>query len=444
MEYAFIKYLKSIVPHYRAAKYLLAVSGGIDSMLMLWLFNNAKLKFAVANINFNLRGEEADLDSQLVIDFCKKNQIKIFHKAFDTTTYAQEHKISIQMAARDIRYQWFEELANENSFDYIPIAHHLDDQSETFFINLIRGTGVAGLHGLARNKNRIIRPLMFCNRVEISKFVEINKIPFREDSSNASDKYQRNYIRHHILPEFYHLQDNFSKKLNTTTEYISELEAYANVFLEKEAANLKLESNDGLFKLNINTILEHPQPRLICYYILSEFGFSSSHIEDLIALIKNENSGKSIHNNDYNIQIERSEIILKANSGENIETEIFIKSYEDANWKKFGITVFENNNDNYKIVNQNLAFLDMDKIKFPLQIRNWRQGDSFQPLGMKGTKKISDYFIDNKFSQNQKENTLLLCDEDRIIWIIGHRISNRYSITSNTNKILKLEYNGNN
>lgn len=440
----FIKYLISITPDFESAKYLLAVSGGIDSMLMLWLFNNSKLNFSVANINFNLRGEEANQDSQFVIDYCHKNHINLFHKGFDTNTYAKENKISIQMAARDIRYQWFAELAEENNFDYIPVAHHLDDQSETFFINLIRGTGVAGLHGLARNKNKVIRPLMFCTRADITDFVKDNNIPFREDSSNSSDKYQRNYIRHHILPELYKLQENFSAKLDTTIEYIAELEDYANMFLAKEIDDIKTITEEGLFKIQIKSILNHNNPKLLCYRIFDKYGFSKSHIDDLISLLLKSNSGKFIQSSEYVIQIERDNIILKANSGGSNNLDTSITSFEDNSWQKHGINVFINNNEDYKNSNKKFAFLDMGRIKFPLQIRNWKEGDVFQPFGMKGKKKVSDYFIDNKFSKYQKENTLILCNKDRIIWIIGHRIDNHFAITNKTKNILKLEYNGDN
>lgn len=438
----FLKYLKSITADYKTAKYLLAVSGGIDSMLMLWLFKNAKINFSVANINFMLRGKEADLDSQLVLDFCNKNQIKIFHKSFDTNTYAKEHKISIQMAARDIRYRWFDELARDNNFDYVSIAHHLDDQSETFFINLIRGTGVAGLHGLAKNKNKVIRPLMFCTREEITNFVEKNKIPYREDSSNASDKYQRNYIRHHILPLFYHLQEDFSRKLNSTTEYITEIEEYANTHLEREISHLTLNSSEGILKINIKSILSHSHPQLLCYRLLSNYGFNRRHIEDLISIIKHKTSGKSIQINKYVIQIERDEIILQTYIEEKQNIDIYLNSFYDENWGNIGISVFPNNNDDYKKGNNNQAFIDADKISFPLEIRNWREGDEFKPLGMKGIKKISDFFIDNKFSKYQKENTLLLLNNDKIIWLIGHRIDNNFAITKTTKNILKLVYNG--
>jgi tRNA(Ile)-lysidine synthase len=441
---SFNKYLKSITPDYNTAKYLLAVSGGIDSMLMLWLFKKSGLNFTVANINFNLRGKEADMDSKMVIDFCNNNNINILHKGFDTNAYSKENKISTQMAARDIRYQWFDELAEEFNFDYISIAHHLDDQSETFFINLIRGTGIAGLHGLARNKNKIIRPLMFCTRDEIAAFVEKNNIPFREDSSNSSDKYQRNYIRHHILPQFYSLQENFSKKLDNTIEYISELEEYANEKLKKDVENIITETDAGLFMLNIEKILKHSQPKLLCYKIFSDYGFGRNHIDDLMILLEKDNSGKILQSSKHILLIERNNIILKVNTVQNDFTQISISGWDDTSWNEIGIKIYTNSKEDYKRARSNQAFIDADKVVFPLVVRNWQKGDFFHPFGMKGIKKLSDFFIDNKFTNYQKQNTLLLCDNESIIWVIGHRIDNKYAITKNTNNIIKLEHNGNN
>ncbi len=432
------------MPDYKTAKFILAVSGGMDSMLMLWLFNKSDLNFVVANINFKLRGKEADMDSQMVIDYCKNNNINFLHKSFDTHAYAKKHKISIQMAARDIRYNWFDKLATKYNYDYISIAHHLDDQTETFFINLIRGTGIAGLHGLARNNNKIVRPLMFCTRDEISYFVEENNISFREDSSNTSDKYQRNYIRHNILPHFYKLQSNFSKKLDTTIEYISELENYANKNLKKEIENLRQKTNAGIFKIKINKITQHSHPQLICYNIFNHYGFNKSHIDNLISLLEGDNSGKTIQSREYLILIERDYITLQNQSTNKKFNKISIDNFDDNLWEEIGISVNINNTEDYKKAKANQAFLDADKINFPLTIRKWETGDSFHPFGMKGMKKLSDFFIDNKFTNYEKQNALLLCSGGEIIWLIGYRIDNKFAITKDTKNILKLEYNGNN
>lgn len=442
---AFENFIDSLIPNANSKKYLLAVSGGIDSMVMLHLFQQSSFSFAVANINFKLRGEEADNEARFLNNYCLENKIKLFQKEFDTEGYATTNKISIQMAARDLRYQWFGKLAKERNYNYVAIAHHLDDQSETFFINTLRGTGIAGLHGIAKLKDNIIRPLLFSTREEITRYATKNGIPYKDDSSNASDKYQRNYIRHHILPEFYKLRNDFSKSLDITINHINEVEQYANIHIAKELENLIEISKLGVFQININKLLGHNFHNLLLYNALKEYNYHNTHIEDIIKLIRGNVSGKTVNSSTHKITIERELLILhKIQDEKNDNLEIQINSLEDNSWNLSNIKLEFPFSGDFRINNQNLAFLDFEKLEFPLTIRNWKHGDSFSPLGMKGEKKLSDFFIDEKISNLKKRKIKLLCSAKKIIWIIGYRIDNKYKITNNTKRILKLEYYGNN
>ena len=442
---AFKSFIDSLIPNANSNRYLLAVSGGIDSMVMLHLFQQSNYSFAVANINFKLRGEEADKEAIFLNNYCLENKIKLYQKEFDTEGYAIANKISIQMAARDLRYQWFDKLAKDKNYNFVAIAHHLDDQSETFFINMIRGTGIAGLHGIAKIKNNIIRPLLFSTREEITQYASNNNIPYKDDSSNASDKYQRNYIRHHILPEFYKLRNDFSKSLDVTISHINEVEQYANIHIAKELEIIIEESDSGIFQISINKLLGSNFHNLLLYNALKEYDFQNSHIEDIIKLIKNNSSGKTIISSSHQITIDRELLLLHKIQNEEIDNlEIQINSLEDNSWNLSNIKLEFPFSGNYRINNPNLAFLDFEKLAFPLTIRNWEHGDSFSPLGMKGEKKLSDFFIDEKISNIKKNKIKLLCSANKIIWVIGHRIDNKYKITNNTKSILKLEYYGNN
>ena len=442
---AFKSFIDSLIPNANSKKYLLAVSGGIDSMVMLHLFQESKYNFTVANINFKLRGNEADNESAFIKEYCTKNNIQLYQKEFETSDYANENKISIQMAARDLRYQWFDDLANNKKFNYIAIAHHLDDQSETFFINMLRGTGIAGLHGIAKIKKNIIRPLLFATRTEIVEYANKYNVPYKNDSSNASDKYQRNYIRHHILPEFYKLRNDFSKSLDSTITHLDEVEQYANLHIKKELEDIIEKSEFGVFQISISKLIDNNFHKLLLYNALKEYSFLNSHIDDISRIIKNNKTGKTIISSTHKVTIDRELIILEATNNTDIEnTEVQIKNLDDNQWNINKLRIEFPFSGNYKNNNNNLAFLDFEKLEFPLTIRNWKQGDLFKPLGMKGEKKLSDFFIDNKISNLRKAKIKLLCSKDNIIWIIGHRIDNRYRITKNTQRIIKLEYYGNN
>ncbi len=436
--------MESIIPDYKNRTFLLGVSGGMDSMAMLYLFQQSKLKYAVANVNFNLRGNESDNDSLFIEDYCKQHSIRFYGANFDTKEYAGKNGISTQMAARDLRYNWFSEIKKVNAFDNIVIAHHLDDQVETFFINLIRGTGIAGMHGISKNKDSIIRPLLFTDRNGIEEFIEKYKIPYREDSSNSSDKYQRNYIRHNILPEFKKLRPDFSSSLDKSINQLKLVEDYSLFHIESEIKNITSKDKNNKLVINIDRLKNSYSPELILYYCIKDYGFQESHIKNIIELIDNNKIGAIVQSSKFELLIDRKLLILNPKNSSKNNTNSSFSSFNSEGWKTLGFEIDDNYKGEYKSNNTNLAFIDADKIEFPLQIRSWNNGDFFYPLGMKNRKNISDFFIDNKISRADKNNILLLCNGDDIVWVIGHRIDNRYSITQQTTKIIKIEYNGNN
>ncbi len=416
---------------------LLAVSGGVDSMVLLHLFQKLNaFPFAVAHCNFKLRGNDSDLDEKFIINYCKDNNIELFVKSFETADHAQLHGISIQMAARDLRYTWFEELSNIHNYTKIALAQHLDDQTETFFINLMRGTGISGIHGIKQINGKLIRPLLFADRKAIETYQLKNDIPFREDKSNASDKYTRNYIRHHILPKFEKLTSSFSQKLDSNIKNFREVEDFYKYTINKNLAQIVITNkNDQIIEIKELLALDFVELHL--RELLIDFSFSTDTINKVYLQLKNPKSGKFFESNTHRVSINRNQLIIrKKNSSTNEE---FHLSSSESILSPIHLTseIIDNNLNSY-ITSANIALLDFDKLTFPLTLRKWNHADYFHPFGMNGKKKLSDFFTDKKFSKFQKEDIWLLTSADNIIWIIGYRTDNRYRITKKTTRILKI------
>jgi tRNA(Ile)-lysidine synthase len=421
-----------------SAPWLLAVSGGIDSMVLLHLCLQSGLipGFAVAHCNFQLRGEDSDKDEKFVIDFCAKHQVAVFTKRFETESYAREQGISIQMAARDLRYQWFNELVESKGFGGVALAQHLDDQTETFFINLIRGTGIAGLHGISIQNGKLIRPLMFTGRKEIELYQKENKVPFREDQSNNSDKYLRNYIRHHISPQFEKLSPGFNQTLNQNVRHLREVEQFYKKMIHRERQDFLHQKNDGIH-INIDALLQTDSVRLHLYELLSEYGFNIDSIQNVNKLIHNPVSGKIFRSATHELLINRTEIIIRKNSAAN--NKVYALNFNESIQKPvfINVEILHRIPENLKTP-EHIAYFDLDKLQFPLKLRHWNKSDYFYPFGMKGKKKLSDYFIDQKISLFDKQNIWVLLSGNDIIWIIGHRTDNRFRVDGNTKNIYKM------
>lgn len=413
-------------------KLLLAVSGGIDSMVLLDLMQKSKLNISVAHCNFCLRGEESDEDERFVTDYCKEKSIPIYVKQFDTQKIAYQNKQSIQIAARELRYQWFFELKNEYGFDFIAIAHHLDDSLETFFINLSRGTGIEGLTGIRENEN-IIRPLLDFSRKEIEHYAKQNDIKWREDSSNYSDKYLRNTIRHNIVPLFKELNGDFLNSFSKTINYLQEVQAFSDEAVGEILNKLLLQENDFIV-LKINKLKKYKNYKFILYKWLSKYGFTAWN--DVYNLTEAQ-SGKFIETENLRLLKNRDELILyKKNNVTSGEFLIF----EDKITYPIKL-YFSEESHVTDTTSGNVIFVDKNVLKFPLILRKYKEGEYFYPFGMQGKKKkISKFFKDEKLSVLDKENTWVLYSGNQVVWIVGQRLDERFKVTSNTTTILKIEY----
>jgi tRNA(Ile)-lysidine synthase len=430
----FIKKNSLFDPH---QKVLLAVSGGIDSMVLLHLFEKSGFRYGVVHCNFQLRGGDSEKDEAFVKQQVMNHGVPFICERFDTEEHARVNGISIEMAARELRYSYFEKVRAEKKYDYIATAHHQDDMMETFFLNLTRKTGLKGITGIKEKAGNIIRPLLFAGRKEIEDYARLHFIEFRVDFTNSEVVFQRNFIRHRILPLFSELNPAFKKNLIGT---ISNLREAAKVYVAciREAQEKVVSiQGDGLV-LHIETLLESHFAKILLFEMLTEYNFNASVAEQVFSSLKNE-SGKQFYSKNHRLVKDREYLyITPLPEGE--KRIFYIEEGDMELFFPFDLMIEKISSENFKIIkNAHVACLDYDKLEFPLLIRKWRQGDYFQPLGMSGFKKLSDFFIDEKIPVHQKENTWLLCSGKKIVWIMGHRIDNRFKITSQTKQILKIE-----
>jgi tRNA(Ile)-lysidine synthase len=411
---------------------LLAVSGGIDSMVMASLFHTAKFDFGIAHCNFTLRGIESDTDSAFVKKFACDLGLDFFEKSFNTRQIALQKKQSIQVTARELRYNWFNELINENSFDFFATAHQFDDQVETFFINLFRGSGVSGLRGILPKNGKCIRPLLFASRDEILGFASKNGVSFREDISNSSDKYLRNKIRHSIIPAMNSVYPDFRKGFMKTFKNLTGIESFLATEIKQRSEELLIKENNQ-YKIDIKRLQNLDPIPLYLFELLKPFRFNFSTVDDICNSLEGI-SGKKFfsptfcltHNRDYLeiVPLNYSNFSEKENAFLIKENELTINNPVHLSFSKAEI-----GGEETIIKDSRVAQLDFKKLKFPLILRKWRQGDLFVPFGMKGKKLLSDYFIDEKFTGSDKHRTWLLVSDEDIVWIVGSRIDDRYKIT---------------
>ncbi len=441
MKADFDKFLFNEIKLDLGSKIVLAVSGGIDSMVMLKLFSMSSYKLIAAHCNFQLRGEESNRDQAFVEDKCMAYGIKCVIRKFDTIAYCNENKVSIQVAARDLRYEWFEQLRAENNFDFIATAHHLDDQAETFFINLIRGTGYAGLHGILPRRDKIIRPLMYLQRHQIEHYAKINNISHVNDSSNQADKYLRNYLRHNIIPKFVNLNRNFIPNLANTIKEQRVLEnSFINDLNQRFSKMINIEDEKIILEINEVKTLDYFDFYLMEF--LDQYGFNKSQVSDIISIMDSSNSGQNFYSKNFSLFKNRGQLIICPNSTNDLGMAEFLIDQGlscDCDLPfKLNFEIEENNGEITR--SKQVASLDYDLLEFPLVLRKWKSGDSFVPLGMNGNKLISDFLIDSKVSSPEKAKTYVLLSSGNIVWVVGHRIDDRYKLTENTNKILKIVY----
>ena len=411
------------------SKILLAISGGIDSVCLADLLIRSGYNVEFAHCNFKLREEESDQDEIFVSDLANKYKIPFHHISFDTNHYALSNKLSIQMAARELRYEWFEKVRREISADYIAIAHNQNDNIETFFINLINGTGLKGLRAIQNKNNFIVRPLMFASRNQIGEYVKSKSLNFREDSSNKSKKYQRNKVRHDLMPLLKQINPSIENTIADEIEIIKNTYSIFKEQVDRVVKEISCQTDDGI-KISKNKLIKLEPIDTYLYEILNVFGFTD------LKSIKNSilsNPGKQFFSKSHRLLIDREFVFIEKVEDDFFKDILINESTLILN-SPINISFKISSNDQIDKIKDTACF-DYEKLVFPLVIRKWKSGDKFIPSGMKGFKKLSDYFIDNKINRLLKEKTLLICSNDDIIWVIGHRIDERYKATSKTKKM---------
>jgi tRNA(Ile)-lysidine synthase len=423
-------------------KILLTVSGGIDSMVMAYLLMQLPVSLAVAHCNFGLRGDESDTDEKFVRDYAQKNKLPLFVKHFDTAGYATENNLSIQIAARDLRYAWFEELLATEGFDAYATAHNFDDQVETFFINLLRGTGIAGLQGIKSRNGNCIRPLLFATRTEIVNYAEQNNIAYREDSSNQKDDYLRNRLRHHVLPALRESSGRFESGFKSTFEILKQTQSFINDEIDRRR-QLMLHSDGDYTLIRLSYLRQEVHQHFVLFELLKPFGFNQSGIGDII---KNTNStpGKLFLSASHRLTIDREHLVLMPLEKEETVFNIYKINEDDEQMNQplqLRFLVIESKELELKR-SPDIAQLDCDKLRFPLTLRKWQAGDYFYPLGMRGRKKISDFITDQKMATIEKQNLWLILSGNDIVWVAGYRIDERYKVSSATQKVFVVELKG--
>ena len=412
----------------REEKLILGISGGADSVCLMHVFLELGYSFELAHCNFNLREEESVADEYFVKDLAKKYQLKIHVKQFDTLPYAAENKISTQMAARDLRYAWFEKLRIKSSAKYLAIAHHANDDVETFFINLVRGSGLKGFLGIKEKNNAIVRPLLSVSRLEIEQYLKDRGLVFREDSSNASVKYLRNKIRHELIPLLAQMNPSIQQ---TVKDEMRILDGVAQIYASKveEVRKDLTQEKNGIVQLEISALLALNPLHSYLYELLSAYGFYA--VEAISKALQGQ-SGKQFFSSTHQLVVDRENIFISLLNKENEVFEITEKTISLVYPLEINFKVMA---DKTIIYDNNIAQLDVEKLKFPLTLRKWKEGDKFMPLGMKKFKKLSDFFIDSKFSIIDKQEQWLLCSGVDIVWVLGCRIDERYKLESNTKKV---------
>lgn len=421
-------------PFLNGKKLLLATSGGLDSMVMVNLFQKTGYEIALAHCNFQLRGMESFDDQNFVENYAETNKIEIFISQFDTNAFANDFKLSTQVAARELRYNWFYELLEIKKYDYILTAHHADDNIETFLIHLVRGSGLEGFTGIPIQNGSVIRPLLAFSREQISNYASANNILWREDSSNASDKYLRNKIRHDMVPILKELNPNFISSFQNTQKYLNEAQEMvedATIMIYQQVAN---EIQDEIH-FDIKQLKKLPNFKSYLYQWLKEFGFSAW--DDIYDLIDSQ-SGKQVFSDEFRILKDRHFLILRPISSIDASEEYFI--YEDQKLVNFPIKLSFCNKEYNSNSDNSLIFVDADKLEYPLVLRRYKKGDVFEPFGMKGkSKKVSKLFKDEKLTLFQKENTWILCSENKkIVWVIGIRQDERFKIENTTKNSIQI------
>ena len=409
-------------------KVLVALSGGADSVALLRVLLVLGYHCEAAHCNFHLRGEESDRDERIVNELCKGLGVTLHVTHFDTVTYASRHHVSVEMAAREMRYDWFEQLRKERGMAVIAVAHHRDDSVETFLLNLIRGAGINGLKGISPHNGCIVRPLLEVSRQDILDYLRCLRQGYVTDSTNLQDEYMRNKIRLNILPMLRELNPSVSESIAETSRRLTDVSLIYNK--EIEAGKERVMEKSG--HILISRLMEESAPAALLFEILHPLGFNSVQAGDVFRSLSAQ-SGKRFVSAGWEVLRDRTELIIRRRKLADEEVEENVPPF------RLAMETQEIMPDFVIPKNKDTACLDADKVVLPLTVRKWRQGDKFVPFGMKGKKKVSDYLTDRKFSLFQKENQYVVCSAGQIVWLVGERSDDRFRVTEDTKRVLIIQ-----
>jgi len=438
----FLGYIKDNKLFSSSEPMLLAVSGGKDSVMMTHLFAEAGLNFAIAHCNFGLRSQASDLDQDFVEELANQLQVKFFSRRFDTEEYASRKRISIQMAARDLRYEWLEDVRRDNIYSYVAVAHHQTDSVETTLLNLLRGTGIGGLYGIAAKRDRIIRPLLAFTGLEIETEILRRGIAFREDTSNSSTKYKRNLIRLEVLPVLRKINLNIEKTFEANARRFAAVESFFQKSVEAVRPDLFLETVDGEFWITLARLQQLDPVELWLYELFKPYGFTEAVLSDL-QREWNNGSGKQFFSRTHQLVVDRKELILRPIETPHNEQITITRLPYEYSWfgKRFRVYQADNEEASKERIYKGLSqVIDYDRIEWPLTVRAWQEGDRFKPLGMGGSKKISDFLISLKIPLSEKHHIPIVVDSNKtVVAVLPWRIGDPFKITPKTKKVIIFE-----
>ena len=471
-----VEEMRGLIDDSRSASFLLAVSGGVDSMCLadMWLRCFGAENCAIAHCNFNLRGEDSDGDEALVTGWAQEHGVRLHKVSFETVQYATENGVSIEMAARELRYRWFGEICQEYGYQAVVVAHHADDNAETMVLNMVRGAGLKGLSGMKpvsplplsrhceeRSDVAILRPLLTFTRKQIEGHAFAWKVPYREDKTNSSTEYRRNSIRHEVFPLFERMNPSYVRTLNREMAYLNDASDIVEDWCRSQLPHVIAtgESSHVIARseatwqsvpltISIPSLLAIPQWRYLLYYILEPYGFNSATLESLESLLTSDRtiSGKRFESEDYILLTERDSLVI---TKQYERTEVFMPvrgaGIYHVNGSRVSVELLPWTPDMSLRQPEGTIVLDAAKLRFPFVLRKWRSGDWMIPLGMKGKKKISDLFTDLKYSHAQKELSVIVVDvtgdlaeQQHVAGVAGVRIDDHYKVTDNTETIIRI------